>query len=1141
MDKSAHKRGFDGHLISQACGAINDNFFRNTFAFVVAMSAGLQDGAQRAALLGVIFMIPMIVLQPLGGFFADRIPMHTYIRFLRCSELALILLGIGALASQSYPLMCLTLFLLGSQSALYGPAKYAIIPQLVEDHDLEQANGQIQAFTTIAIITGTVLTAVVDPLNIEHSLFSNWNMPLVMALLATLIASLGIFSCFRIKALPAQNTNITLASMWNLKENIKLLHDGYRLWPIMCALSGFWFVGAALMGLLPSIAVSYGLSQTLFAVLSFWVLLGIASGSLLASTIHARSFPGAVPCLGAIISSTGLLIAGSAATQAQIPHYDISVFSVMAHSTISSFSWGVFTAGLGFGFIVVPLNTLLQQRSQADERGRLFAISGILGSIGTMLGFAAVAVAGSFALPASILYSVGVLTLMAAVVCAFMYRHQVAALPFVILMRFCYNVQVRGADNIPLKGGCLVVCNHMSYVDGLILGPNLPRHGKFLVYEKFTKLPIIGFFLRAIGVIPIAGDGGRRALVNSIEAAVKAAQAGEVVVIFPEGKLSRSGQVDTFARGMERIAQRAGVPVVPAYIDGLYGSIASRTEQRDFPRPRRPIQLRIGAVLPTNATAAEARQAVMGLSYEIAQERSNRSTDTLGSAVLKQAKRHPFRTAVIDDKGEMSYIKLCAAAKALIPKLDWAQDEKRIGILLPPGRAGAIINMAVAMDGRCSVNLNHTVGKENLDYMCAVAELKTVVTSKLYWRHIKIDELPVRMVFVEDLLPNMSKLSVIAWLLLMLIMPASIFCRGRAEDTATILFSSGSTGQPKGVQLSHRNMLYNGRAVCQHVNVTSKNHDRILNPLPYFHSFGLNVGLWLPLCNGLCTINQVDPRDGKAIGELCAKHHATFLISTPTFVRSYMRRIEAEQLKDLRFAMVGSEKCPLDLREQFKEKYNALLLEGYGCTELSPVVSANALDTKRDGLTERGSKDHSIGRPLPGIEVFTVDPESKQRLPHGESGLLMVRSPSRMQGYLAQPEKTAEAIIGDAYNTGDIGHIDEDGFLFITGRLARFAKVGGEMVPLDNVQEKLQRFAAEINAECMVAVAAVADPSRGERLIVMHTGLECDVNDLLGSLNELPPIFKPKSRDVHEVEALPVLGTGKLDLKGLKTLAETLG
>lgn len=1139
MDQTASKRGFDGHLISQACGAINDNFFRMTFAFVAAMGVSNQLGAQRAALLGGIFMIPMVLLQPLGGFFADRLPMHSYIRFLRCSECLLVLLGIAALSLMNFPLMLLAIFLLGAQSALYGPAKYAIIPQLVSDHDLEQANGQIQAFTTIAIITGTMLTALVDPQNIEHSVFNGFSMTEMMALIAMLVAVLGICSAFRITQLKPQNPNITLASMWNLREHLRLLHAGYRLWPLMLTLAGFWFIGALLMSLMPGISISYGLSQSHFALLSFWIMLGIACGSLGAAALHARSYPGAVPCIGALLTSVGLFYAAVAASQARMADDTLSIFTMLQHSSVGAFAGALFISGFGFGLIVVPVNTLLQQRSSNADRGRLFAIVGILGSLGTLLGFLTVYISGFFLLSPMILMYTALLCGGAAVVCTIVYRYQIAALPLILLSRFCYNVEVRGADNIPLQGGCLIVCNHVSYVDGLIIGPNLPRHGKYMVYEYFVKMPVIGFFLRALGVIPIAGDGGRRALVASIDAAVAAAQAGEVVVIFPEGKLTRSGHIDTFQRGMERIARRAGVPVIPAHLDGLYGSIASRAPHKQLPLPRRTVALRIGAAMDATVTSAQARQHVMSLAYETAQAHVDQMQDTLGSSLLKQCKRHPLRTAVIEDSGSLSYLKLAATAKALVAHFDWQPDEQQVGILLPPGRAGALVNAAAALDGRCAVNINHTVGAENVRYMCESSELKSVITSKLYWRHLKMEELPVTMIYIEDCLKALSTIAVMGWMSSIMLLPSATLCRGQAEDCAVILYSSGSTGRPKGVQLSHRNLLYNAHAVCAHMNIDDRT-DRILNPLPYFHSFGLSVGLWLCLSNGLATISQIDPRDGTAIGKLCQEHHASILISTPTFVRSYMRRIDKTQLAQLRFAMVGSEKCPLDLRQQFREKYEAELLEGYGCTELSPVVSANVPDILRDGITETGTRDHSIGRPLPGLEVFTVNPETNEPLPQGESGLLVVRSPSRMMGYLKQDELTQEVFIHGGYNTGDIGHIDKDGFIYITGRLARFAKVGGEMVPLDNIQEKLQQFASDINAECLVAVAAVSDPQRGERLVVMHTGVNCEPDEMLKALDDLPPVFKPKSRDIHVVESLPVLGSGKLDLKGIKQLAEEI-
>ncbi|NRA40112.1 MAG: AMP-binding protein, partial [Planctomycetes bacterium] len=645
----------------------------------------------------------------------------------------------------------------------------------------------------------------------------------------------------------------------------------------------------------------------------------------------------------------------------------LSFSSLYAHSTISSFMWGLAICGAGFGLLVVPLNTILQQRTSADKRGQLFAICGIMGSFAMLLGFGS-AMFLSTRLSES--ETLKIFFFIAATVTTFScyaYRYQITVLPLLWLQRFCYKVDVVGEHNIPLEGGCLIVCNHVSYSDGAILGSNLPRHAKFLVYESFTKIPVIGFILRAIGVIPIKGDGKRQALVSSINAAVDAAKAGEAVVIFPEGKLSRSGQLDSFQRGMERIAQRAGVPVIPAYLEGLFGTVSSRASYKKHIRPRRPVRLRIGEALPPDISAAQARHAILRLQYEDAVDESKRDTRTLGIAYLQSTRRNPFKTAIHEESGDISYLKAAACACKINDSLSLTANEKNIGILLPPGRGGAMVNIAMAIDGRCAVNLNHTVGIKSLQYMCSCANLKTIITSKLYMRHIKIDpdDLATDIVYIEDVLKSLKLYSILWKMLLVLCIPPRFLCNGTSDDVAAIIFSSGSTGTPKAVQLTHRNFIANGKAARSHLELDPRN-ECILCPLPLFHSFGLGVGIWLPLANGLTCALQADPRDGAAISKLCLKSQATILVSTPTFIRSYMRRMDSDELKTLRSAVVGAEKCPADLLVQFKEKFNADVLEGYGCTELCPFVASNISNTHKDGVVEKGSREGSIGRALPG-------------------------------------------------------------------------------------------------------------------------------------------------------------------------------
>ena len=444
--------------------------------------------------------------------------------------------------------------------------------------------------------------------------------------------------------------------------------------------------------------------------------------------------------------------------------------------------------------------------------------------------------------------------------------------------------------------------------------------------------------------------------------------------------------------------------------------------------------------------------------------------------------------------------------------------------------------------GRTAVNLNHTVGDSGLKRMCELANVHTIITAKKYTDKIGKPELDVRWLDVQELIPNISKFSVMLNILKVFLLPTACLVDAKPDDVACLVFSSGSTGDPKGVQLTHRQILANLTGVQAHFDL-EENVDGFLSPLPLFHSFGVSAGMWLPLVCGFGLTAHPDPFDARAIGKLGEQYKPTLLIATPTLVRSYMRRVSKEQFTSLRFVVVGAEKCPEDLRTSFKEKYDIELFEAYGCTELAPAVSANRPDYGMKNIHETGNKPGSVGRPLPGIEVVTIDPDTKEILPLGETGLLLVRSPARMLGYLGREDLTNEVFLHDGYNTGDIGYVDSGGFIFITGRLARFAKIGGEMVPMDLVEEKLMELLQEIAGTDdghELAIAKVSDKAKGEKLLLLYTSLPCAPRELLDRAKDLPALFKPKERDAYKVDELPILGTGKRDLKKLEQLAEKL-
>ncbi|MGC2819852.1 MAG: AMP-binding protein, partial [Candidatus Sulfotelmatobacter sp.] len=347
-----------------------------------------------------------------------------------------------------------------------------------------------------------------------------------------------------------------------------------------------------------------------------------------------------------------------------------------------------------------------------------------------------------------------------------------------------------------------------------------------------------------------------------------------------------------------------------------------------------------------------------------------------------------------------------------------------------------------------------------------------------------------------------------------------------------------STGDPKGVMLTHFNIMSNISQVSQVFLLGSR--DKVLGILPFFHSFGFTAGLWLPAVQGVGVVFHANPLDAQVIGGLVEKYKVTFLIATPTFMQGYMRRCKPESFGSLQYVLVGAEKLPERVALAFEDLFGIRPLEGYGCTECSPVVAVNGKDFRAPGFRQVAAKRGKIGHPLPGVSVKVVDIETGQPVAPGNAGMLLVKGPNVMRGYLGKPEKTAEVLRDGWYTTGDIATMEPDGFLTITDRLSRFSKIGGEMVPHIRIEEKLHELAE--STEQVFAVTALPDEKKGERIVVLHTLPEAALAPVLEKFAscDLPALWKPKANQFVHIDAIPVLGTGKMDLRGIKTLAASL-
>jgi acyl-[acyl-carrier-protein]-phospholipid O-acyltransferase/long-chain-fatty-acid--[acyl-carrier-protein] ligase len=718
------------------------------------------------------------------------------------------------------------------------------------------------------------------------------------------------------------------------------------------------------------------------------------------------------------------------------------------------------------------------------------------------------------------------------------------------LMHTIYRMTVVGARNIPKKGGALIVCNSVSYVDHALLYVAFSRPMRLFMGREFYEYPLLKPIVRAVKAIPVSNTDSPTMIGRALKEARKAIEEGELVCIFAEGDLTRTGNMLPFGRGLEFIMRGLEAPIIPMQLDRIWGSTFSLVDGKlhwRFPKVLPyPVTISCGKPMSARSSTYQVRLAVQELSADAFKLRG-KSQKKLHIAFIDRVKRHPFKFCMADSMGtHLSYAKTLAGMLSLSAKLFPAgQDEpadEKVGVLLPTSCGSVLVNGAVLLAGKIPVNLNYTSSKEVLDSCTRQCGMRMVITSRAFLEKVNIAPND-KMIFMEDVKASIKPLARLRLYLAVLLLPAfllkRLFVRGdrvTIDDTATIIFSSGSTGEPKGIVLTHQNITSNIEGFYQVIGL--KTNDVFMGILPFFHSFGYTTILWLPLYAGVSAVYHSSPLDAATIGELVDKYRATIILGTPTFLANYTRKCTPEQFKSLRLVVAGAEKLKRSVAEIFYQKYGVPVFEGYGCSELSPVVSLGipSYIHPEGKFIQVGNKPGTVGHPLPGVAAKVVHPETFADLGAGERGLLLIKGPNVMKGYLNNPEKTAQVIRNGWYVTGDIVAVDEDGFIAITDRLSRFSKIGGEMVPHIKIEEEIHNILESAMPVC--AVSAVPDDRKGERLVVLYAA-ELDVTSLWDRLNgrDLPKLWIPKKESFYRIEAIPLLGSGKLDLKRIRELA----
>ncbi len=707
-----------------------------------------------------------------------------------------------------------------------------------------------------------------------------------------------------------------------------------------------------------------------------------------------------------------------------------------------------------------------------------------------------------------------------------------------VLARSFYRVNAHGVDNLP-AGGCLLLPNHITWIDAIILQVACPRPVRYIVDQEFYHKPLLQPFLKTVGCIPIDTRHAR----SAIKAATERIAAGEVVCLFPEGQLTRSGALLRLRRGYELIAQHANAPVVPVWLDRLWGSIFSFQGGKFFAKLPKEVPYRVSVAFgkplePAAADIATVREELLKLG-EFCYSRRPQLDRHLAEACVRGLKRCRFSTAVIDglDHSQLSRAKLLGAAAALSRFLRKKFSDQRIAIVLPASKGSMVANLAVTLCGKVPVDLNFTMGRAANEFCCQRAELRVVITAIAFMERLKDFPWPQQVLKLDELMPRL-KTQILFWWMMSIFCPTWLLLRmlnvprigGHAE--ASLLFTSGSTGDPKGVVLSHRNIVGNVSQFREMLD--AKKEDAILASLPFFHSFGSTVTLWYPLMEGVRIVTYPSPLEVAKNAALIEKYKLTLLLATPTFLRGYLRKVAPEQLRSLRLVITGAEKLPLDLAKGFEERFSQHVLEGYGLTETSPVISVNLPEPKpkRSGeQVQPSSRLGSVGKMAPGIAAEIRNPETDEKLSLHDTGMIWFRGVNIFEGYLADPQRTAAVLHNGWLKTGDIGRFDEDGFLYIEGRLSRFSKIGGEMVPHESIEQKIiDLLGLAGKDERLIAIMGVQDEAKGEALVLL-SAVDVDLAQLRDKLRDsgVPNLWIPKK--ICRVDSIPVLASGKLDLR----------
>ena len=1098
----------------QFFSAFNDNFLKNSLVFLILFKMVGQDFEALITLAGAIFIFPFFILSAIGGEIADRYDKAFVARRLKLVEIAVAGVAVIGFWAHSVPILFAALFLFGVISALFGPIKYGILPDHLAESELPAGNALVEGATFIAILSGTIVGGLASKDGGDPASFAGLMMAFALMcwIAALLIPSTG-------EGAPNLVIDFNIA-----RSTIVVLRDLYsqrRLWWGGLVVSWFWLVGAVVLSLLPPLVKNAlgGSEEVVTAYLAIFSI-AIAVGSGLASWLASGRIVLIPTVFGGLLLGVFALHLGWITRGMMAAAHGRGVAEVLGGGP--GLLIGIDLAGLAVagGLFIVPSFSAVQAWAGSDRRARMVAAVNVLNAAFMTVAGLGVAMLQQYGVTLSTLFvAVGAANfVVAAAILRTMPTSPMRDLLSVIFRAF-YRLEVTGLDNVAKAGpNAIIALNHVSFLDAAVALSFLEREPVFAIDSGIAKRWWVKPFLRLTRAMPLDPTKplATRTLINSV-------RSGNPLIIFPEGRITVTGSLMKVYDGAAMIADKSEAMLVPVRIKGLektHFSRLGRTQVRRslFPKVTvtilEPLRLSVDPALK----GKRRRMAAGALLYTVMSDLIFRTTSTdrtIVEAVIAAAAVHGAKHVAVEDPigGALTYKRLLLGTAILGRKLmPIAAAGDAVGVMMPNANGAVVAILALMSAGRVPAMINFTSGLMNLRAACKAANIQAIVTSRTFVEKAHLEKLiegltpEVAFTYLEDVRAKVG----FADKLRGLREAKRPLVRRAPDDPAAILFTSGSEGTPKGVVLSNRNMLAN--AAQAEARIDFGRADKVFNVLPLFHSFGLTVGLVLPLVSGVEVYLYPSPLHYRIIPEMIYGTNATILFGTDTFLAGYARTAHSYDFRSLRYILAGAEPVKETTRRAYMEKFGLRILEGYGVTETAPALALN---------TPMFNKFGTVGRLLPGMEA-RLDPVPGVEV----GGRLFVRGPNVMLGYLrVENPGVLERPEHGWHDTGDIVAVDDDGYITIKGRAKRFAKIAGEMISLSAVEQ----LAAELWPDAMSGATTVPDARKGERLILVTTKSDPKRSDFLAFARTRGASEMMVPTEVLILEKLPLLGSGKID------------